>query len=255
MNAKSNWIDLSLPLQNGLMPAIELTIEYYDHRFGADHMSKIFGVDSSELPNGLGWAGERVSALTHAGTHMDAPYHYSPSCGGQASAKIDALPLEWCVGPAVVLNFRSKADGELISALDLQRALAEINHVLSEGDIVLIETGRDEFYYQPGYADRGPGMSAEATRFLIREKIRVIGIDTWGFDLPFSHMRRRYESSRDPREIWQAHYVGIEKEYIQLERLANLAALPRTGARVYCFPIKIHGAGGAWCRVVAEVFS
>ena len=51
--------------------------------------------------------------------------------------------------------------------------------------------------------------------------------------------------------IWQAHDVGIEKEYCQIEKLANLDQLPSFGFTVACFPAKIkHGSGG-WTRAVA----
>jgi len=248
------FVDLSLPLANGVAPTEELSVEYYDHAYGAGHMERIFGVEASQLPGGLGWAGERVLALTHAGTHMDAPYHYAPKCGSAPSRTIDQIPIEWCVGPAVVLRFRDKADGELISVDDIKRALAALSYQLQPGDIVLIETGRCVYYGTPEYARRGPGMSAEATRTIVDAGVKVIGIDTWGFDLPFAYMRDRFEATRDPATIWPAHYVGRELEYLQLERLTNLQHISCLGARVFCFPIKIQAAGGAWCRVVAEVF-
>ncbi|MBI3968932.1 MAG: hypothetical protein HY329_25110 [Chloroflexi bacterium] len=46
--------------------------------------------------------------------------------------------------------------------------------------------------------------------------------------------------------------LGREREYLQIEKVHNLAALPGpTGFKVAAFPIKIEGASGAWCRCVA----
>ena len=51
-----------------------------------------------------------------------------------------------------------------------------------------------------------------------------------------------------------AHMVGREREYCQIERLANLGELPAPyGFRVACFPIRIAGAGAGWTRAVALI--
>jgi kynurenine formamidase len=51
--------------------------------------------------------------------------------------------------------------------------------------------------------------------------------------------------------LWAAHQV--DRPYSQIERLTNLAALPKTGFQVACFPLKIKGASAAPARVVALV--
>jgi kynurenine formamidase len=53
-------------------------------------------------------------------------------------------------------------------------------------------------------------------------------------------------------QFWESHLLGREKEYCQIERLANLDALPRpTGFTVAAFPCKLERASAAWTRVVA----
>jgi len=34
------------------------------------------GLQQEDLPEGKGWAVERIRLSTHNGTHMDAPYHF-----------------------------------------------------------------------------------------------------------------------------------------------------------------------------------
>lgn len=47
---------------------------------------------------------------------------------------------------------------------------------------------------------------------------------------------------------------GRDREYCQIERLANLAELPRAhGFTLSCFPVKLAGAGAGWARAVAIV--
>ena len=47
----------------------------------------------------------RSSPSTHSGTHVDAPLHYGPSANGHTRT-IDEVPLEWCFGNGVRLDFR-----------------------------------------------------------------------------------------------------------------------------------------------------
>jgi kynurenine formamidase len=80
--------------------------------------------------------------------------------------------------------------------------------------------------------------------------VRLIGIDAWGLDRPFDVM---IEDARAGRaQFWESHLLGRRKEYCQIERLANLDALPRpTGFVVSAFPVKLQRASAGWARVVA----
>lgn len=70
-------------------------------------------------------------------------------------------------------------------------------------------------------------------------------------DRPFSNISEDFQKTGDGRAIWPAHFAGIEKEYCQIEKLANLHLLPSHGFMVNCLPVKIEGASAGWCRAVA----
>ena len=53
--------------------------------------------------------------------------------------------------------------------------------------------------------------------------------------------------------FWEAHYVGIDKEYCHLERLTNLDRLPSFGFKVCCFPLRVKGGSAGAARVVAMI--
>ncbi len=245
------FIDLSLPLEEAVSERVPLTVRRVGHWEGARQMSEIFGVPASAFPGGLGWAGEELTLITHAGTHMDAPWHYGPLTAGRAARRIDEVPLEWCYGPGVVLDMRHKGDGEEIQVADLESALLKIGHELSPSEIVLLMTGADAYWGEPDYPERGSGVGREATLWLAGRGVKVIGIDAWGFDRPFSAMRRDYERTGDAGVIWAAHFAGRELEYCQLEKLSNLYLLPPIGFTVICFPVKVAGGSAGWARVVA----
>jgi kynurenine formamidase len=98
---------------------------------------------------------------------------------------------------------------------------------------------------------RGPGVSAEATRWLYKRGVRVMGIDAWGWDAPLHMQAERAKAEGRPGLFWAAHQVDLG--YSQIERLVNLGALPPHGFQVACFPLRIEGASAAPARVVAIV--
>ena len=80
-----------------------------------------------------------------------------------------------------------------------------------------------------------------------------MGIDSWGWDAPLAHQAQEAKRSGRQDVFWSAHYVGVEKEYCQIERLANLDRLPATGFGVCAFPLKVKGGSAGPARVVAMV--
>jgi kynurenine formamidase len=250
-------IDLSVPLEhNAVSEPMPAQIHYVRHDGeGLQQMQRFLGVRPEDLvySNGLGWAVEEVRAITHTGTHVDAPYHYGPTSEGQPARTIDQIPLEWCFAPGVVLDVRHKAAGEFITVADLQAALERIGHRLQPLDIVLLHTGADRRLGSADYFAQ-PGLGREGVLWLVEQGVRVIGIDAYTLDRPFANMVADYRRTGDGRFIWPAHFAGIERSYCQIEKLANLDQLPRpTGFHVSCLPVKIRGASAGWCRAVALV--
>jgi cyclase len=58
----------------------------------------------------------------------------------------------------------------------------------------------------------------------------------------------------DDARLWESHKFGADEEYLQIEKLSNLSALPRPfGFEVLALPIRLERASGAWARVIALV--
>jgi kynurenine formamidase len=245
-------VDLSAPVESSLPGTPDwqrTTIEYVDHAAGAAEIERLYGVPRRLLRDGEGWTRELVTLGTHNSTHVDAPWHYNSTIAGRPAATIDELPLERFLGPGVVLDFTDRADGEAIDAEDVQAQLGAIAHSLAAGDIILMHTGRDVFYGQADYVDRGPGVTAAATRWLYEQGVRVMGIDAWGWDRPLK-LQAADALERDATGVfWEAHQADLD--YSQIERLVNLGALPADGFTVACFPLRLVRASAAPARVVA----
>ena len=105
------------------------------------------GVPVDKQLEGKGCASERCQITTHFGTHLDAPWHYHPTMnGGERAWTIDEVPLEWCFGRGVKLDFRDKPDGYVCSAADVEAELERIGHTLQPFDIVLVNTSAGARY-------------------------------------------------------------------------------------------------------------
>jgi kynurenine formamidase len=218
-------------------------------------MQQFFGIKSEDLvySEGQGWAVEEIRAITHTGTHVDAPYHYAATAESRPARTIDEVPLEWCLAAGVVLDVRHIQPGEFIEVTDLQAALRQIEYALRPLDIVMLQTGADKRMGSPGYFAQ-PGLGREGTLWLCEQGVKVIGIDAYTLDRPFANMKADYDRTGDGRYVWPAHFAGITREYCQIEKLANLDQLPRPhGFLVSCLPVKIHRASAGWCRAVALV--
>jgi kynurenine formamidase len=251
-------VDLSVALQNNIPsdpPRNIPVIEYTNHEQSAALVAGLFpGLTPEMLPEGKGWAVEKVTLGTHSGTHLDAPWHFHPTMsGGLPATTIDEVPLEWCFGRGVKLDFRHFPDGYVATAADIEAELTRIGHELAPLDIVVVNTAAGTRFGQDDYLDSGCGMGREATLYLTSRGVRVTGTDGWSWDAPFSHTARRFAETKDPSIIWEGHKAGREIGYCHIEKLHNLEVLPPLGFMVACFPVKIHKASAGWTRAVAII--
>ena len=246
-------IDLSKPIKYNSGDPLFMRVKVkHKSRRRAMWLIRLLGLPFKLFPKEFsGWADDYISMGVHATTHLDAPWHYATTCDGKHAKTIDQIPLEWCIGRGIVIDMKHKPDNESISASDIQTFLANHKLTLEPGMIVLIKTGRDQYMGTSEFFSRGTGMSAEATEWLIDKGIKVMGIDQWGWDLPLRHMIEKAKAANNPELFWQAHLVGLNKEYCHIEQLTNLDSLPLSGFTVIVFPLKIMGASAAPARVLA----
>lgn len=264
MENKTKFVDLSLEIKQGLgdIPDefkflednLSAKIKHADHKENVPIMLNSFpGISADDLPNGLAWADDFLTLGVHMGTHMDAPYHYHPTSEGKKSKTIDEIPLKYCFNDGVVLDMTHKKPGDLINSEDMKEALKKINYTLKPLDIVLIRTDADKLWDTFKYWTDYSGVGREGTIWLVDQGIRVVGTDAAGWDRPFHFQAKEFRETGDKSLIWEGHFAGIEREYYQMEKLANFDKLPSFGFKVSCFPIKILRASAAWVRPVAII--
>ena len=176
-----------------------------------------------------GYNVESYSSVTHTGTHIDAPYHMIENM-----TTVDELPLGQLVGEGYMI--KPKLDGTEIT---LKQLKSKWNEDFS-GKILLINTGWDKKRgYNREFQYEFPGLALDTVDFLIKNKIKVIGIDTLGIE-PFSH------------SDFKVHKALLSKGMAFIEDLAGLDQL-KDGKKylIAALPLKLFKASGSMARVIA----
>ena len=181
--------------------------------------------------------------LEHYGTHLDAPAHFPPG-----KATVDQIPAKQLFGPAAVIDVRAEGAKDADYQLPATRVEDwEKRHGrIASGAIVLLRTGwasrwPDAQKYRnqdPPGKMHFPGFSAEAAKLLVERKVSGLGCDTMSVD---------HGASAD----FAVHHLALGSGLYHLENLADLSALPETGAFLMVAPIKLQGGSGGPVRVFA----
>ncbi|MCZ6604697.1 MAG: cyclase family protein [Alphaproteobacteria bacterium] len=179
----------------------------------------------------------------NTGTHVDAPAHFV-----EGNWAIDQIPLQRLIVPAVVIDIQDKVaadpDYQLMPP-DIVAWESKYGRI-PKNALVILNTGwHKRFGDAPTYVnmdDGGvmhfPGYHPRSAALLIDRKIVGAGIDTLSLD-------------NGPSKTFDFHRVMLEANKYQIENLANLDALPPTGATVFVGVLPVMGGSQAQARVVA----
>ena len=260
-------VDLSTPIDDKAFEVHKVEIERVGYRAGVEKFNRVIMgktllgkikyllgsriVRKEDLPDGEFLSLETVHAPVHVGTHLDYSFHYGSRSEGRASKTAEEIPLEECFCDGVRLNMTHKKPNEAIGVKDVEEALGKINYRLKARDIVLFYTGADKFLGTPKYFSDYPGIDPSTIDYLLDKGVKIFGVDTMGIDRPYKFMLKEFIEGKKP--LYPAHFHGRKREFIHIERLANLGSLPDFGFKVICFPVKIRKTGAAWSRVVAII--
>ncbi len=171
-----------------------------------------------------------VYLWSHVGTHVEAPLHYLASGSDTAGIAVEKL-----MGPAIVLDFRSKKVNEAIT-LEEVKAAGDIQ----VGDRVMTMTGRHVQYRTPQSHER-PYLTEEAVRWLVEDrKISCLGTDSSGYEV------RGVSHHPD-------HLLITGADIPVLECLANLTELKTPRFFLIALPIPVVGLDACPVRAIGIV--
>ena len=172
----------------------------------------------------------------HTGTHVDAINHMARQYRGQS---IDTMPLTMFYTEGICLDLSYKGLRELIEPADLERALSESNLDIKQGDTVLLYTDHYRRAFGTEHWHDGPGVSAEAARWLGEQKIAAFGVETMAPGV------LRVSNK-------QVHHICGELGFTHYENMINLHQLIGRGRfRFIGLPLRIRGGTGSPVRAIA----
>ena len=169
----------------------------------------------------------RFSLGAHAGTHVDAPYHFLAD-----GATVDALPLEILMGKARVVEapVRDRIRREDLEVLDLRDDLRVLLKTRMSGQLRLPDFQEDFVY-----------LTGDAAVYLAQAGIKLVGIDYLSVD--------RFGSAD-----YEAHQALLGAGVVIVEGL-DLSEVEPGEYDMACLPLRIVGADGAPARVVLKARS
>lgn len=178
-----------------------------------------------------GYAMERLTCLSHCGTHVDAPSHFI-----EGGVTVDQIPPERFVGSLRVLDLRADLTGPFITPEILEP------HWRSSDvpEFLFLETGWSRRRaFTRDYLYDFPGLTPAAARWVVERGARAVGIDTMSIDVA--------EATDFP-----SHRVLLGHSVLNIENLDHLEQLEEgTTYQVVAAPLKIRGGSGGMCRVLA----
>ncbi|HET9911228.1 MAG TPA: cyclase family protein [Anaerolineales bacterium] len=178
----------------------------------------------------------RMELGEHTGTHVDAINHMARQYRRQS---IDTMPLTMFYTEGICVDLSHKGLRELIEPSDLERSLAEARLEIKPGDTVLLYTDHYRRAFGTDDWQNGPGISADAARWLGQRRIAAFGVETMAPGV--LHVSNR-----------EVHHICGELGFTHYENMINLHQLISRGRfRFIGLPLKIRGGTGSPVRAVA----
>jgi kynurenine formamidase len=149
----------------------------------------------------------------------------------------DEFPIECSYKSGVLLDITHNDSGKLIDDEDLESAEEYAGVAIREGEIVILQTGWEEYFPGKRYETGFPTLNKNAVDYLLFRRIAGIGVDN---------------PSVDPRGTLKAHKKLLHENVILLENLCNLNEVVTNRFRLVALALNVH-ATRAPARVVAII--
>ncbi len=178
-----------------------------------------------------GWNARQLELYSHAGTHMDAPFHF-----GVSEETIDEYAPGRLLGRAWVARLSITAPRQLIGVADLGAVAGQV----TAGDGLLLHTGWSQHIGEEGYRRDLPRISRGLAEWCVERRINLLGVE------PPS-----VADVNDLAEVTEIHRILLGGRVIIVEGLTNLGQIGGDQVFLIALPLKIHRGDGAPARVLA----
>jgi kynurenine formamidase len=205
------------------MKIIDLTLTYEDGMRGVEfENAKSKSVD--------GWNSKRLHLYSHAGTHMDAPFHFEVN-----NQTIDEFEVSRFVCDSLLIPIDAHA-AQKIKLEDLGVYADRIK----KGDGVILKTGWSAYVDEIKYRQELPGIHESLAHWFVGRGINMLAVETPSI-----------ADVMDMAEVTKIHEILLGGDIIIVEGLTNLDAVSTETVKLIALPLKIKGGDGAPARVIA----
>src|ERR1700730_4005408 len=198
-----------------------------------------------------GYQDEAILMNGHLGTHIDAATHFNPESKEDAAA----IPLDGCIGTAVLLDFRHLGKVPLepfkITVPDIEKAEERAGVKVSNGDIVILHTGWMAAWGIGPNASRdrygiylNPGLDIDAPLWFIERGVKLVGGDMPNID---------HDMTSTGHINWLCREAAGKDPIHIVENLAHLENVPVPRFFFIGLPLPIRTATGSPIRAVAVI--
>jgi arylformamidase len=147
---KSEFIDVSIPLRNGMV-----------HWPGDAPFSRL---QTLHIANGDACNLSQISTSAHIGTHMDAPRHFLADGKG-----IETMPIAATIGPARVIEIQNP---DRIPIHELEP------HHLAKGERVLFKTANSANHWKVHeFQEKFVYIPQDTAHYLAKCEVQTVGVD------------------------------------------------------------------------------
>jgi len=166
-----------------------------------------------------------ISMCVHAGTHVDAPYHF---LGGD-TLTVDQLPLKTLTGRVYVLEM---PDVNLITAQALVKA-----DIPPRTRRLIFKTRNSQIWTHPyrNFETDYVAISPDGAQFLVERGVKLVGVD--------------YLSVAPYQDSNHTHQTLLKAGVVIIEGL-DLSQVSQGRYSLYCLPLKLAGGDGAPARAI-----
>jgi arylformamidase len=176
---------------------------------------------------------QEIHLPVQASTYLETAAHMYPE-----RESIDEVPLATLCPSAVVLQM-PRGPEELITADDIERALAATGEEVRPGDALLLSTGWDSHWDLPDFTTHSPHFRYSAVEWVVQHGCSILGSDAANWS--------------DLSEVPSFFPMFFQSQTLLLAPMVNLTRIPVARVQLVVLPLRIRRACASPCRALALV--
>lgn len=179
-----------------------------------------------------------LSMSDHAGTHVDAPKHFSAD---PSALSVDQMPLSDFYTSAICLDLSATELGAAITVPEMEASLKASGEEIQAGDTVLLYMAYNKRvgFEDPRWQHVFPGLALESVHWLADRGCKIFGVEA-------------VSPAPEGELNFMAHNACAERGITHMEGLDGLEQVVGRGRFGFIgFPLRIRGGSGSPIRAVA----